>query len=971
MIIALFDSGWNYTLETPYNSPLGGTQSAICYFIEEMKLRNHEIYLFNKIDKITVIKNVPHIPAHTYLDYIKTNNLNFNLIIVSCLPQDLFQIKNTLEMETCLYCLWTGHDTDQVPSQILKDTKAKDMIDIFIFVSNWQRNKYIEKYNINHNKTLIMLNGIGKPFEKYLDLPLNKSINSMSYCSIPWRGLELLKPIFKKIKEIHNNAILNIYSSLNIYSQEDTGNYDEFKNMDGVNYNPGISQEQLAEKLYNIEYLTYPNTFPETSCITILQAMACGCLIITSDLGALKETMDGLNEYIDINIHNFDINLYVNSFIIKLNNLMSLNDNIKKLIIDKNKEHIRKNYIWKNICNKFEKDIFEYINDYKKYLINDHNNILEAFIKQFAEQKWQDAFNESLKIKYYKNIKEYLIIKLNLGVCYYQSSNLDEAKKNFKICKEIKDDFNINKNIALLELQRNDFNKFIKYARFAIGHHFDTLLANLLAEKYELLGLYHDAIALYETIIYLDPNNINAYNNLGNLNLLKISQVDDIDKIIIDTYGESLKLSIKLNEPRKKELILSNILFNNLYNWKLSNEEILKRSSDWYKYFPKEQHLITISDKLNRKDISKYKLRIGYISCDFITHPVGFMFESILKNHDINYFEIFCYDCCDKEKSNNDTTSQRLKKYNNASWREITDKNDEEALTLVINDNLDILVDMMGHTRNTRMNLLQYKPARILISYFAYPATNGLKEIDYRLTDKYATPPECQKYFVEKLYYLPNGFQCYTPPIHIDCNKDYTRDDKYTIHLACFNNPIKLSLPTINLFCKILKKLPEAKLFLKYCYYKSSYYRETIYKLFIEHGIDRDRIDIGYEPILEGLKFYNKIDICLDPFPYNGGTISSELLYMSTPLITLAGDSYLSRVGVSLLSHLGLEKYIAYSEDEYINKTIELARNTQELKLLHQIIRIKFMQSELYDSAKFTRSIENSFTEICDNYNDN
>ena len=170
----------------------------------------------------------------------------------------------------------------------------------------------------------------------------------------------------------------------------------------------------------------------------------------------------------------------------------------------------------------------------------------------------------------------------------------------------------------------------------------------------------------------------------------------------------------------------------------MSNEEILKRSSDWYKYFPKEQHLITISDKLNRKDISKYKLRMGYISCDFITHPVGFMCESILKNHDINSFEIFCYDCCDKEKSNNDTTSQRLKKYNNASWREITDKNDEEALTLVINDNLDILVDMMGHTRNTRMNLLQYKPARILISYFAYPATNGLKEIDYRLTDKYA-----------------------------------------------------------------------------------------------------------------------------------------------------------------------------------------------------------------------------------------
>jgi len=273
----------------------------------------------------------------------------------------------------------------------------------------------------------------------------------------------------------------------------------------------------------------------------------------------------------------------------------------------------------------------------------------------------------------------------------------------------------------------------------------------------------------------------------------------------------------------------------------------------------------------------------------------------------------------------------------------------------------------MGHTRNTRMNLLQYKPARILISYFAYPGTNGLKEIDYRLTDKYASPPETQKYFVEKFFYLPNGFQCYTPPQELDCTKDYTRD-KYSIHLACFNNPIKLSIPCIETFCEILNKLPEAKLFLKYCYYKSSYYRETIYKLFTDRGIDKDRIDIGYEPILDALKFYNKIDITLDSFPYTGGTISSECLYMSTPLITLAGSTYVSRVGVSLLSNLGLEKYIASNQQEYVEKTINLAKNQTELKLLHQTIRMKFMQSELYDSKKFTKNIENAFSEMCENY---
>lgn len=969
MKFALFDSGWDYTLDTPYISPLGGTQSAICYFLEEMKNNKHDVYLFNKISEEKEIRGVKHIPATQYLNYIKTNNINFDFIIVSCLPHDLFQIKITLNNPNIVYCLWTGHDIDQQASQILKDTKAKDMIDLFIFVSDWQRKRYIETYSINFGKTLIMLNGIGKPFDKYLNLPINKLKKSMTYCSIPWRGLELLKPIYQEIKNKHTDASLQIYSGMNIYNQKENNNYDDFKTLPNVSHTFGIGQEELANKLYNIEFLTYPNIFQETSCITVLQAMACGCLIVTSNLGALKETMNGMNEYIDINIYNFDKDTYINNFVYKLDNLISYNDEIKKLLIDKNQDYIKNNYTWTVITKKFETDILNYIINYRRYISTDYTTNLQSFLQLFSENKWQDAFLENNKIKYYPNINEYLIIKLNLGVCYYQSLNFDDAKKCFKICKELKNDFNINKNLALLELQRNDINKFVKYARFALSHQFETLLANLLAEKYELLGLYNDAIGLYETIISLDPTNINAYNNLGNLKLLQISQVDDIDKIIDETYGKALELSISLNENRKKELILSNIIFNNLYNYKLSDEEIYNRSCVWYKYFPKEDNLINIANKLDRTKINtSSKIKIGYISCDFITHPVGFMFESILKNHDTTKFEIFCYDCCDLGKSLGDSTAQRLRGYGNSTWREITDKPDLDALTILINDDLDILVDMMGHTRNTRMNLLQYKPARIIVSYFAYPATNGLNEIDYRLCDKYTCPPECQKYFVEKLYYLPNGFQCYTPPMEIDCTKDYTREEKYPIHLACFNNPIKLSIPTIDIFAKILHRLPEAKLFLKYCYYKSSYYRETIYKLFNDRKINRERIEISYEPILDALKSYNKIDIALDPFPYNGGTITSELLYLSCPMITMEGSNYVSRVGISCLKHLELDKYIAHNEEEYIQKTIDLARNKSELKLLHQTIRLKFINSELFNSKKFTESIETAFKDMCSKF---
>lgn len=968
--IGLIDSGWEYTLDSPYNTPLGGTQSAICYFCEEMKLYGHDIYLFNKTTNQSIIRGIPHIPAHQYLNYINQNKLNLDIIIVSCLVHDLFQIKNTINNPNTLYCLWTGHDIDQNASKILKDIKAKDMVDIFIFVSDWQRNRYVQTYDIPYYKTLIMRNGIGKPFEKYLSMKTDKLNNSMSYCSIPWRGLELLYPIFTEIQKYYNNTSLNIFSGMNIYQQEDkTKLYeDEFTKLNSVCYNYGVSQIKLAEQLYNIEYLTYPNIFPETSCISILQAMACGCLIVTSNLGALKETMNNMNDYVDINIYNFDKTKYINDFVNKLKNTMELSNEFKERLRESNREHIRKYYTWNVICQQFTQDILSILIDFRKYIQNDHKNILTTFLQKFSESKWQECFNEIQKIRYYPSINEYCVIKLNTGVCNYQFTQFDNAKKCFKLCLELKNDYNINKNIALLELQRGDINRFIKYARSALSLEFEIELANLLAEKYELIGLYNDAIALYETIIYLDPNNINSYNNLGNLNLLRISQTNDIDKTINQTYGKSLELCIKFNQTRKKELVLSNIIFNNLYNWNLSNTEIYERSCDWYKYFNKEDNLVSISNLLDRTKSSGIKIRIGYISCDFITHPVGFMFDSILKNHDTNSFTIFCYDCCDTGKNIGDATSKKLRSYNNATWQDISNKSDEEALVILINDNLDILVDMMGHTRNTRMNLLQYKPARILISYFAYPATNGLKEIDYRFTDKYASPPETQKYFVEKFYYLPNGFQCYSPPVDLESKKCYKRD-KYKIYLCCFNNPTKLSHPTLDTFCTILKRLPEAKLFLKYCYYKSSWYKQTIIKLFTDRGIESERIDINYEPIVDALLSYNNMDIVLDPFPYNGGTISSEAIYMNTPIITLAGTNYVSRVGVSLLSNLGLTKYIANNIDEYIEKVIDLAHNESELKILHQTLRLKMLNSDLANSVKFTNNIEIAYKNMIKIFN--
>lgn len=956
--IGIYDGSWSYNIDTPYNEALGGTQSAICYFAEEMAKKD-DVYLFTKIENEITIRNVIHTPAN------KITNMNFDVFIVSCLANDLLEIKLKLNNPNTLFCLWTGHDVDQNASEILNNKLHMEFVDLYMFVSDWQRCRYIEKFNIPYNKTLIMRNGIAKPFEEYLTKPLKKVKNSMTYCSIPWRGLELMIPIFKQLREIRKNATFKIFSGMNIYKQEDNNKYEEFKNMEGVIYNEGISQKELASELFKIEYLSYPCIFKETSCITALQAMACGCIVVTSELGALRETMNGLNKYVPINQYEFNTNKYIVDYVNEFKNVFNLSEEIKQKLRDDNRRHIKENYTWSKICKTFRDDIIKVIEEKINYNKN-FEKIISETLDLYNNKEWIGFLKNGNQIKYYQNPTLFHMLKINLAVSYYSIKNYKKAKENFKIAKNILNDFNVNKNLALLELEVGNKQNFYRYGKEALLQHFDPLFATLMAEKYDSDNIYHESISLYESILMIDPNNIVATNNLGNMYLFFLPNMESIDVMMEKSYMKSHDISIVMNDYRKKELVYSNWIFNNLYNWNLSEEEIFRRASTWSNAFPKLENFIKIANKLDRKK-KHNNIRIGYISTDFITHPVGYMFDSILKNHDLNSFEIFCYDNASVKPEENETAI-KLRGYNNAKWLRITDMKDEYILQNMIDDDLDIMVDMMGHTRNTRIHLLQYKPAKVQISYFAYPGTNGIPEVDYKLTDKYATPEWTQKYFVEKLYYLPNGFQCYTPPRELPAIKRYNRDAKYSINLCCFNNPIKLSIPTIKLFANVLKCLPEAKLYLRYVFYRSSLMRENMYKLFENEGIERERIDIAHYDLIKCLDFYNDMDIALDPFPYNGGTITSECLYMNTPIITLEGTNYVSRVGVSLLSNLGLEKYIAKDKEEYVQKVIDLARNQDELKELHKTIRDKMLNSDLADSVKFTNNIENAFKDMMEIY---
>jgi len=277
---------------------------------------------------------------------------------------------------------------------------------------------------------------------------------------------------------------------------------------------------------------------------------------------------------------------------------------------------------------------------------------------------------------------------------------------------------------------------------------------------------------------------------------------------------------------------------------------------------------------------------------------------------------------------------------------------------------------MAGHTNMSRINLLKCKPAKIIINYFGYPATYGIPEVDYKISDAHCTPSGTEKYFVEKLLRMPQGFQCYESPtndgteIPLNKNLDYS-----TINFCCFNNPKKFNMNIINTFSQIIKLVPQSHLYIAHPLFDSDHLRKSFMNLFTEQGIS-GKVTIGCLTIAEYLELLNKMHIALDTFPYNGGTISHESLYMNTPLVTIEGDTYVSRVGVSLLRNLGIHKLIAKDINEYIKIAVDLANNPEELKMYHLTLRERMEKTDLLNGITFTKHLEDKYMKVLNEYNE-
>lgn len=538
----------------------------------------------------------------------------------------------------------------------------------------------------------------------------------------------------------------------------------------------------------------------------------------------------------------------------------------------------------------------------------------------------------------------------NVAIAKLKLGRRQEAKQEFKnILALFPNHYHTLNNLGLMMTDLGDLQEAIDYFQKAISLNKQISNAHVnLAIVYKLQGEFGKAIVHLEMALHIPPVSANTYNNLANIYLQSCF------------HAKAQKMYQKaINTDPNLIYAQQNYLLSLHYTNKLTDEFIYRKHSEWGKQY---EHLQKQYQTYNNEPIRNRRLRVGYVSGDFRKHPVGSFIQPVIKNHNRMNVEPYLYYCHNVM----DTVTLEFMEMALTGWRDISVLNDDQAAELIRNERIDILVDLTGHTTDTRLGIFARKPAPVQIAYLGYPDTTGLSTIDYRLTDQYADPPENDSLSVEKLIRIPNSFLCASAIIETAKSLDKTLDPQADIVFGSFNMSSKINEKVIRLWAKILSSIPDSRFLLKSNAFSDITVVNRIKDMFSQEGINPERLDLhGRTPTYEEhLNLYNSVDIALDPYPYNGTTTTIEALCMNCPVITLVGSRHSSRVGYSILMNVGLQELITWCEDEYISTSISLAKDRKKLHEIKNSLSYKLDTSVLADTDGFIFKLENIYKNV-------
>jgi predicted O-linked N-acetylglucosamine transferase (SPINDLY family) len=611
----------------------------------------------------------------------------------------------------------------------------------------------------------------------------------------------------------------------------------------------------------------------------------------------------------------------------------------------------------------------------------------------------------------------------NLGTVYLELNHLEAAEEKFQKVLALKPDFSqAAMNLANLWQQQGKFlDAETVYRKLATRIPDDGLLLNNLGETLRKQSKWHEAVETFELALANEPENVDIRLNLGRT-LAQLGRREEAKCHFVDLINQDLGLAkphhylgklhldqgefecaanclqravkldatnvyalgslgmvyLEMGEAVRAEKCFrtvveldpsqhqahSSLLFLMSGDVTIGQRELFEEHQRWGEWHGSFEPLKSSQKWLDSKrheggrNIKSRKLRIGYVSPDFRKHAVASFIEPVLEFHDRQNFETFCY----AEVTLPDAKTNELREMAD-HWRSTVGMSDEQVARQILSDEIDILIDLAGHTARNRLRVFAYRPAPIQVTWIGYPNTTGLTSIDYRLTCETQNPIDEDSFHTERLLRMPSGSFCFARPKYAPTPSELPAIENKFITFGSLHRPEKISQATLGLWAGVLRSCPESRMSI----FNTRFTNETSEKLInglVQLGVKPNRLLIR-NSVNEDHYFhaYDEIDIALDVTPWAGGTTTLEALWMGVPVIAYYGDRRSSRSTAAIMKNIGHASLTASSEIEYQALAKGLSGDIPRLNQYRSMLRAQ-VEDSLVDAAKFTSRLESCFRNV-------
>ena len=505
------------------------------------------------------------------------------------------------------------------------------------------------------------------------------------------------------------------------------------------------------------------------------------------------------------------------------------------------------------------------------------------------------------------------------------------------------------------------------------------------------------AFLCFERAFLKDKNSIHGLNGL--INIVKVGTkachvVNHFSEFLYKASNYYLSVQ-KDYESNEEFLQAGTILFSYLLDNKNSNETTKKifdsdikskflrghaiftnnyynewSQSDHFNFAVKNSKYFSKIEVKNLSQIdykSNNKINLGFISPDFErNHSTTFFLKDTIKYLSKDKFKIFLFSI--GKKNTNDQSQNELRNLSDV-WYDVNDLNNQKLAELIQKEKINILVDLMGYTRPERLELFHSRIAPKQVSWLAYCNTSGVDEMDFLIVDKNLILNSEEKFYSENIIKLPNIWNSHSGFSETRKLNELPSLNNSIFNFGSFNNFRKISDEVVETWSKILHAVPNSKLILKS---STACDKGSLIKKFKKFEIDH-RIEIlkkaDFFKKKDHLKAYNRIDLCLDTFPYNGVTTTFEALWMNVPVLVMKGHNFNSRCGESIIKNLGIDNLIASNTKDYIKKAVQFSRDKGKLNKIRRLIFDTVLSTPLFDTQSFARDFGDRLFEISNKSN--